>query len=140
MTRILAALVLVFAAMQLAAQQPATYQRNPDVTVDPKPGTDPGSQLKFVDYFRGRATFPGTREPADVTLRHWSIAGSVRLTRFPEDGFLIVELRGGHLVTVIGGERRERLDGDIWTVPADATMSIETGNDMAVIEVMAVKP
>ena len=147
MNRISAALLSIFLVLPLAAQQqqpPPTqqqqgeYPREQRVTVDPRPGTDDGSQLKFVDYFRGRATFRG-RPPADVTIRQWSIAGAVRVTRFPEEGFLVIELRGGQLITTINGERREREDGEIWTVPAGAAMTVETGRDMAILEVLAVK-
>lgn len=147
MNRLFAALLPILMVLPLAAQQqqlpppqqqPGEYPREQRVTVDPRPGTDDGSQLKFVDYFRGRATFKG-RGPTDVTIRQWSIAGGVRITRFPEEGFLVIELRGGQLITTINRERREREDGEIWTVPAGTAMTIETGRDMAILEVLAVK-
>lgn len=145
MNRTAALLLLLLAATAVSAQEaqqpyPAAPRQEPQVTVDPRPGTGPGSQLKVHDYFRGQATFPGTNAgPADVTIRQWSIAHGVRVTRFPEDGFLIIQVRGGHLVTTINGDRRERTDGELFTVPDGTALAVETDRDMAVLEVVAVR-
>ncbi len=71
--------------------------------------------------------------PKRVTVRQLIIDGGQRID-LGERGGLLVELKAGALTTVISGTRRERHEGEIWTVPVGATMTIETDDDAAIIE------
>lgn len=57
----------------------------------------------------------------------------------PTTGETLVELKAGDLITVIGGQRRERTEGEFWTVPAGTRMLVETEDDAAIIETTAVQ-
>jgi len=57
----------------------------------------------------------------------------------PTTGETLVELKAGDLTTVIGGQRRERTEGEFWTVPAGTRMVVETEDDAAIIETTAVR-
>jgi hypothetical protein len=72
-------------------------------------------------------------------IRNWTIDNRRKIAHFPEEGFLIVQLRAGELVTVIDGKRQERKSDEFWTVPVGSSMSIETGNDSAVIQTVAIR-
>lgn len=72
-----------------------------------------------------------------VVVRNWIIDSRRTIAVFPERGFMVVELRGGDLTTVIGGQRQHRSEGEFWTVPAGTPMGLETGNDSAVIQTVS---
>ena len=102
--------------------------------------------LRPIDRFDGRTTLSNARLAAagqgeiQMTLRNWDIPNRQRIERFPEQGFLIVQVRSGEdLVTVIDGQRQQRKVEEFFTVPAGSTMSIETGNDTAIIQTLAIK-
>jgi hypothetical protein len=80
----------------------------------------------------------GRPQPLRVVVRTWIIDAHRTISPFPADGFLIVQLRAGQCATVIGGQRQERAEDEIWTVAAGSTMTIETGNDSATLHVVAV--
>ena len=46
---------------------------------------------------------------------------------------MVVELRGGTVVTIIGGKRVKRRPAEFWTVPAASSMALETEDDSAAI-------
>ena len=58
--------------------------------------------------------------------------------RAPESGFLIVQLRAGEVVTVIDGQRQERLEDELWTVPAGSAMAGETRKESAILQTTVV--
>jgi quercetin dioxygenase-like cupin family protein len=91
------------------------------------------SQPAFGGNLVVRAGAP--TESARVDMRQWSIAGGQRLAslRLPFRGLLIVELRAGEVTTIINGERVMRREGEIWSVPAESTMQLETGEDAAIL-------
>jgi quercetin dioxygenase-like cupin family protein len=91
------------------------------------------SQPAFSGNLVVRAGAP--TESARVDMRQWSIAGGQRLAslRLPFRGLLIVELRAGEITTIINGERVVRREGEIWSVPAESTMQLETGEDAAIL-------
>jgi len=72
-----------------------------------------------------------------VVVRNWIIDSRRTIAAFPERGFMVVELRGGDLTTVIGGQRQRRSEGEFWSVPAGTPMGVETGNDSAVIQTVS---
>jgi hypothetical protein len=81
----------------------------------------------------------GTSKALRVVVRNWIIDNRRKIESFPESGFMIVELHSGELTTVIDGNRQERKGGEFWTVPAGATMSVETGNDSAVVQTISIR-
>ncbi|MEM9386496.1 MAG: hypothetical protein AAGA68_15675 [Pseudomonadota bacterium] len=76
-----------------------------------------------------------------VAIERWMLGGGLSLDRLPIDGdaFLVIHLRGGQLITVIGDERVLRQEGDYWSVPRDVVMAVETDDDSAVLEVTIVR-
>jgi len=101
--------------------------------------------LKPLDRFDGRTVLRNARLTAagqgeiQMTLRNWDIPNRQRIERFPELGFLIVQVRSGDdLVTVIDGHRQQRYVDEFFTVPAGSTMSIETGTDTSIIQTLAI--
>lgn len=95
-------------------------------------------RVTFRSDFAGQAELHDGN--VDVEVRRWSIGDGVRLDRLPmeNDGWLIVNLRGGELTTIIDGERQEREENDFWTVPPGSEMGIETEDDSAVIETIVI--
>ena len=69
-----------------------------------------------------------------MVIRNWTILNRQQITRFPQKGFLIAQLRAGTLITVIDDKRQERTEGEFWIVPAGSFMSVETGDDLAVLQ------
>lgn len=108
---------------------------------------DEPKALRPIDRFDGLTTLSNARLKAaagrgkvQMTLRNWDIPNRQRVDRFPEQGFLIVQVRSGEdLVTEIDGQRQQRKVEEFFTVPTGSTMSIETGNDTAIIQTLAIK-
>ena len=75
--------------------------------------------------------------PVNGTLRHWIIPGK-RTVEISEPGFLLVELRGGKVSTVIDGKEEKRVPGDFWTVPAKGKMTIQVTGESAGLDVLSV--
>lgn len=110
--------------------------------VAPSPGGEAAQLRKPIERFSGPVTVrapDGSPRQVQVVVRNWIIDNRRRIAQFPEEGFLIVELTGGELATVIDGQRRERKSGEFWTVPAGSTMAIETGNDSAALQTVAIR-
>ena len=102
--------------------------------------------LQPVDRFEGRTALSNARLLAagqaeiQMTLRNWTIPNRQRIERFPERGFLIVQVRSGEdMFTVIDGQRQKRTVEEFFTVPSGSTLSIETGNDSVVLQTLAIK-
>ena len=102
--------------------------------------------LQPIERFNGRTSLSNARLLAagkaeiQMTLRNWGIPNRQRIEKFPEQGFLIVQVRSGEdVVTVIDGQRQKRTVDEFFTVPSGSTMSIETGNDSVVLQTLAIK-
>ena len=102
--------------------------------------------LQPIDRFDGPTSLSNARLMAtghaeiQMTLRNWTIPNRQRIERFPEQGFLIIQVRSGEdMFTVIDGQRQKRTVEEFFTVPSGSTMSIETGNDSVVLQTMAIK-
>jgi hypothetical protein len=93
--------------------------------------------LTPIEVFDGTITLQG-RE-LRVVIRNWGLPNGQQIPQFPQEGFLIAQLRAGTLTTVINGERQERHEGEFWTVPTDSSMSVETGDDLASLQTVAVR-
>jgi len=127
--------------------------QRPSPSPSPKPGDqtdaskfDEAMPLKPIERFEGRASLKNARLLAagqaemQMTLRNWTIPNRQRIERFPESGFLIVQVRSGEDVfTVIDGQRQKRATDEFFTVPSGAAFSIETGNDTVVLQTLAIK-
>jgi hypothetical protein len=101
--------------------------------------------LQPIDRFAGRTSLRNARLLAagqaeiQTTLRNWTIPNRQRIERFPEQGFLIVQVRSGEdMSTVIDGQRQKRTVDEFFTVPSGSTMSIETGNDSVVLQTFSI--
>ena len=112
--------------------QAGSSRQKPDV---------PGLRRPF-ERFDGKITLrtkDGQSRELHVVIRNWIIDRGQTIQRFPEAGFMIVQLRGGQLTTVIDSQRQERQEDEFWTVPAGSSLSIETGNDSALLQTMVVR-
>ncbi|MBX6331761.1 MAG: hypothetical protein IRY91_07935 [Gemmatimonadaceae bacterium] len=105
---------------------------------DTVPGDTAG--VRVLPRFEGTTTVAsrrGPRTPLRARIQHWIVPNHRVIARFPATGFLIVQLRGGSVTTVINGVRRGRQLDEIWAVPSGVTMRLETGRDDAVLETIA---
>jgi hypothetical protein len=99
-------------------------------------------QREPVTRFDGEVTFKnadGSTRRLKVTIQDWIVDGGLSIKRFPVRGFAVVQLVAGPVVTEIKGQRTERQEEEFWTLPAGAVMSIETGNDSAVLQTVTVR-
>ena len=104
--------------------------------------SDASGLRRPFERFDGKITLrtkDGQSRELHVVIRNWIIDRGQKIPRFPEGGFMIVQLRGGQLTTVIDSQRQERQEDEFWTVPAGSSLSIETGNDSALLQTLAVR-
>lgn len=119
--------------------------------------TPSGALAQERDDPKQQADYPGLRKPFErfdgtialrtrdgqlrrlrVVIRNWIIDRGQVISRFPESGFMIVQLRAGEVATVIDGQRQERLEDEFWTVPAGSAMAVETGKESAILQTTVV--
>ena len=106
------------------------------------PDTQAAAPLLPVQRFEGKAVLKlktGRAQELPVVLRSWGIHGQQHVAKFPDQGFLVVHLHSGKVVTVINGKEQQRKGGDFWTVPAGATMSVQVKSESAVLQTLAMK-
>jgi quercetin dioxygenase-like cupin family protein len=72
-----------------------------------------------------------------VSARQWDVLGNQRIVRFPEHGFLLVQLLGGRVTTIIDGKQQKRQHGEFWTVPANSQMSVVASGEDATLQVIS---
>jgi len=80
----------------------------------------------------------GKSKNVRVAVHQWTILGEQRIPELQERGFLLVQLLGGKVTTVIDGKEQRRAKGEFWIVPANAKMSIHATGETATLEVMIV--
>src|SRR5882672_13196 len=71
----------------------------------------PDSALVVREYFAGTTpsrTRAGGPRPVRLVIRQWAIVGHQTVQRFPQTGFLVVQLRAGEVTTVIKGKEQAR--------------------------------
>jgi hypothetical protein len=103
---------------------------------------DPMVELKPTHSVDTQATVrakSGRMKPVALSMRNWIIPNRQRIERFPEQGLLVIQIRAGSVTTIIGGKRQERGTDEFWIVPAGTTMGIETGQDSAILQVVALR-
>jgi hypothetical protein len=79
----------------------------------------------------------GRTKTVRVSARQWDVLGNQRVAQFPEHAFLLVELLGGRVTTVIAGKEQKRHHGEFWTVPAGAPMSVTAVGEDATLRVIS---
>jgi len=124
----LAALVLVCLASSVT-----TYAQNRE-SINP-------AAVQHFDKFQSSATLLDTRgKPRNirVAVHQWTILGEQRIPEFQEHGFLLVQLLGGKVSTVIDGKEQRRAKGEFWVVPATSKMNIHATGETATLEVTIV--
>jgi hypothetical protein len=84
-------------------------------------------------------TKKGATASLHVVVRKWEIHGNQSVKRFPEEGFLIVHLHSGKVVTIINGQEMARASNSFWTVPDGASMSVRVTSESAALEVTSVR-
>src|SRR5713101_8904209 len=84
----------------------------------------PAAELKPIERFDGRIQLRirNERITVRVVIENWMFHGGQEIDNFqmPVKGFLIVQLRGGKLFTMINRERRKRREDELWTVSTGA--------------------
>jgi hypothetical protein len=106
-----------------------------------EPQFDPPYRLEPIERFAGPLsvrTASGATRTVRVAIRTWGIPNRQRAT-LPERGYLIVQLVSGEAATVIAGERRQRKEGDMWTVASGQALLVETARDTATLSVISVE-
>jgi hypothetical protein len=139
-------IVLVcFGQQPSPSPSPSASPAKPGEQIDTNKFDEP-MPLQPIERFDGRTALKNSRLLAagqaeiQMTLRNWTIPNRQRIERFPEQGFLIVQVRSGEDVyTVINGQRQKRTVEEFFTVPSGSNLSIETGNDTVVLQTMAIK-
>lgn len=100
------------------------------------PGVD------VFEVFEGRITLQtptGQQRTLRVSLRNWIVADRTAIKRFPAKGTVVLELRGGELKTVTDGKTREYSEGAFLLKRAGTALSIETDDDSAVFQTLAIQ-
>jgi len=132
-------LIVILAAFLIVApssgQQGASSPQGK--TVEP----ESASELNATVRFEGKATMKlktGRPQELNVALRSWGIHGQQHIEKFPEQGFLVVHLHSGKVVTVIEGKEEQRKGGDFWTLPSGSTMSVQVKSESALLQTFSI--
>jgi gentisate 1,2-dioxygenase len=125
----------------VAATMVAWLEAAPAQAVDASTTADVQRIPRFEGVVPNRALRAAGKEQR-ISIDTWLIPNrqAVHSLAVPLRGDTVFELRGGSLVTVINGKRQKRQAGDFWTVPAGASISLETDNDSAALQTTAVGP
>lgn len=129
--------VILFFTAFLALPAAALQQRCLEDPPCPKDDTcpEPKQAPGVCKSFEGRLAFETTAGLVQgcVVVQQWHIANEQRL-EIPHQGFLIVHLGAGRLVTDIGGERREWNGNSFWSVEARQSLIVYTDRDSVVLQ------
>ena len=68
------------------------------------------------------------------------IIGHSKASGVPTPTNILMELRGGAVITTINGQTQERTQGDFWTVEKGSSLAIENQGQAAVIRAVYVFP
>jgi hypothetical protein len=68
------------------------------------------------------------------------IIGHAKASEVPTPTDMLMELRGGVVITTINGQSLERIQGDFWTVEKGSSLAIENQGQAAVIRAVYVYP
>jgi len=102
-----------------------------------------GTRAAFpLDRFEGAlalAEVNGAERRIVVTIRNWTIQNGHRVDDFPVPGLMVVQVRGGSLTTIVGGQRRRRGTDEFFVVPSGTKLSLETDDDTASFQVVTLR-
>jgi hypothetical protein len=103
-----------------------------------KPSPPAGNGLKRFERFLGAARSAAAERR--VAIHVWLIANDRKVEDLerPFRGLTVVEVRGGSVYVASGGERKRRLAGEFWTVPAGDKVTFETHEDSATVQTTVV--
>lgn len=95
------------------------------------------------ERFSGKLQLQKNLKEGGARILVWNqkFRGHEHIEKFqiPFQGLLISQLRGGEMTTSIGDNRVERHEGDFWAVPAGDVMAIETEDDAAILQLIAIE-
>jgi quercetin dioxygenase-like cupin family protein len=100
-------------------------------------------RLQPIDRFDSRTnirTKKGGIRNLHVVIRNWELHGRQRIAKFPAQGFMVVQLHSGQVITTIDGKEQQHNGGDFWTVPAGSSMSLQVTSESALLQIMAASP
>jgi len=91
---------------------------------------DPPRPLEPIERFNGTLSSPTARAVTGprAVVQQWGIANRQRV-EIPHEGFLVVEVRGGEFVSVVGGNRVRHGTDDFFAVPRGQRFVVETERD-----------
>jgi hypothetical protein len=141
MTHMLACrLMMIGTALLVMAHSVGQQSSSSPQGTTAEPGTP--NLLSATLRFEGKAVIKpkaGRPQELSVALRSWGIHGQQHIEKFPEQGFVLVHLHSGKVITVINGKEEPRKGGDFWTIPAGATMSVQVKSESALLQTFALK-
>jgi hypothetical protein len=68
------------------------------------------------------------------------VIGHAKANEVPTPTDILMELRGGIVITTINGQAQERIQGDFWTVEKGSNLAIENPGQAAVIRAVYAYP
>ena len=120
-----------FGVVVLAAQQPSA-QRPPESA----PVLEPSVRFEqdLVVATKGAAA-----KKSHVLIANYAIHGSGKIERFPERGFMVIQLHSGAVTVTINGKEEQHKGGDFWSVPAGAAMSVLVTSESAFLQALVIR-
>jgi hypothetical protein len=119
-----------FGVVVLAAQQPPA-QRPPESA----PVLEPSVRFEQDLVVATKAA----ANKSHVLIANYAIHGSGKIERFPERGFMVVQLHSGAVTVTINGKAEQHKGGDFWTVPAGAAMSVLVTSESAFLQALVIR-
>jgi len=117
-----------------AQQSPAGAKTGATTAYDAPAELKPFDRVDALGSVRGKS---GEVRRVSLRMRNWIIPNRQRIEKFPEAGLLVVQVRAGYVYTVVAGKRHLRGTDQFFTVPAGATMAVETADDSAILQVVS---
>jgi quercetin dioxygenase-like cupin family protein len=120
-----------FWVVTMAAQQPPA-QRPPETA----PVLEPSVRFEQDLVVATKAT---AAKKSHVLIANYAIHGAGKIERFPERGFMVVQLHSGAVTVTINGKAEQHKGGDFWTVPAGAAMSVQVTSESAFLQALVIR-
>jgi hypothetical protein len=109
-------------------------------TAQEKPSSSPYYSLVTQGMLSGRAfLYQFQSAKLRVEIRNL-IVGHAKANAVPTPTDMLMELRGGAVITTINGQTQERIQGDFWTIEKGSSLAIENQGQAAVIRAVYVYP
>jgi hypothetical protein len=105
-----------------------------------KPGETPYYSV-VTEGMIASPVFPYQFQSAKLRLEVRNlIMGRSKANDVPTPSDILMELRGGAVITTINGQAQERIQGDFWTVEKGSKLAVENQGEVAVIRAVYVYP